>query len=1383
MTRSSDSQSPSSPPSPKQNRSGSGKGKRKRRRRRPGRGKSGNRSTHTGSQIPRHILEHPGWTLLMRRERVNLQRQVAALPGHLQRLALTLIDAKQPSSGRDSRHKGRGTRQGSGLDLSQLSPPKELSALLKQYDQGIARYQKRVKRVPTVAYPKSFPVSDRRDEIKKLLDRHQVIILCGETGSGKTTQLPRICLEMGRGREGWIGMTQPRRIAARNVTNYVAESFESRVGEIAGYAVRFEDKVNSDSFIKVMTDGLLLNEINSDSLLDQYDTLIIDEAHERSLNIDFLLGYVKRILPQRPDLKVIVSSATLDTEKFSKHFNNAPILEISGRMFPVEVRYRPLISVAAPGEKSEELELMEGIGHAVAELNTPRTPGDILVFLPGEREIRDAGEVLRKTFKEGVEVLPLYARLSPREQQRIFRRGEKRRVILSTNVAETSLTVPGIRFVIDSGLARISRFSGRSQVQRLPVEEISQASANQRMGRCGRLADGICIRLFSEENFNNRVLFTDPEILRTSLAAVIMQMKASRLGEIQHFPFIDPPNPRAIRDALRLLRDLQALNERDRLTQIGKRMARLPVDPRIGRMLIESERRHCVREMLIVAAALSVQDPRVRPSDMTDAADTAHRPTLDNRSDFTGFLTLWKRIISLRQEAPSRSQYRKRLKKAYLSYLRIQEWRDIRDQLKQRMSELKIRVNSADAGYGEIHKSLLVGLVDHVGFKEEKHRFAGVRQSQFHIFPGSGLFAKPPKWIMAAERVETSKLYARTCAKIEPEWIEEVAGHLCSRTYSEPSWQKERGQVVAKERVTLSGLVVHAGRSVNFGTIDPGVSRQIFIQSALVEGHFHSQAPFFLHNRSLIEEVHSLEHRSRRKDLMIDDAELFTFYDARIPEEIVNQKGFDAWRKETESSQPRHLFLDRERLTSDAANQIDLERYPGHLLINGHEIALEYTFNPGHGADGVSACVPLPLLNQIPADAFDWLVPGLIEDKVLALLKGLPKSLRRHLVPIPKTAEACLARLTFQKGPLLSALEEALLESRDLQIPSDAWNRDALPDHLRMNIKVLDDDRIVAQGRDPIALRRGLTESAKRSFASIPKKEHEKTGLKSWTIGPIATTITLEDGDEMVTGFPGLEDRGQSVSLRIFDDPERADSSHEAGVRRLFLLQLPSQVRFLRDRMKPSSKICLGHASIGPCKQLMDELLNAAVESVFFPGEGREALRKIREAEQFRKRLNKGRSQFARQVETSITEIQEIMVTYLEIRTFIQGAKKRHRVPPPDALDHLATLMKPGFYLEAPLPWRHHLGRYLKAVKLRLQRWDQSPTKDAGKEALITPHQRAYTLLKERCDRRLFESSELESARWMLEEYRVSVFAPELRTSIPVSNKRLNAQRARIRCQ
>ena len=1030
-----------------------------------------------------------------------------------------------------------------------------LAIIGQELEKAKLRAQLRQQNVPKLHYP-DLPVTDKRHDIAEAIRKHQVVIVAGETGSGKTTQLPKICMEAGRGVQGMIGHTQPRRLAARTVAARIAEELQCELGSHVGYKVRFHDQVNENSYVKLMTDGILLAEIQSDRMLMQYDTLIIDEAHERSLNIDFILGYLKQLLPKRPDLKLIITSATIDPQRFSRHFGNAPVIEVSGRTYPVDVRYRPW-------QDEEDSDPLQGLFNAVDELCTEGL-GDILIFMNGEREIRDTADALRKRNLRDTEILPLYSRLSNTEQNRVFSQHAGRRIVLATNVAETSLTVPGIRYVIDPGTARISRYSYKTKVQRLPIEAISQASANQRKGRCGRVAAGICIRLYSEQDFLGRPEFTDPEILRTNLASVILQMLALGLGDMSRFPFVEAPDNRHIKDGLRLLEELGAINGSIdgqhplRLTPLGRQLARVPLDPRLARMVLAAPQFGCLEEILIITSALSIQDPRERPMDKQQASDEKHRRFEDKDSDFQAFLNLWN-YVQEQQQTLSQNQFRKQCQKEFLSYLRLREWQDIHYQVRQATRELSLTINQDAAPEQAIHSAILTGLLSHIGMKDgDKLEYIGARNARFMIFPGSGLFKKPPKWSMVAELTETSRLYGRTAARIQPEWIEPLAGHLLKRSYSDPRWSKKAGAVLASEKVTLYGITIVADREVQYGDIDPVISRELFIRRALVEGDFETRHRFFAENRKLLAEVEALEAKSRRRDILVDDETLFLFYDAQIPADVVSARHFDSWWKTASKESPELLNFEREMLLQGDASHINEHDYPNQWVQGRLKFRLSYQFEPGEEADGVTVHIPLPLLNQVEPIGFDWLIPGMRHELLVALIKSLPKQWRKNFVPAPNYADALIASISPEQGPLLDAIERQLKRMSGLTVPRECWDWNSIADHLKMTFRVIDDKRKkVAESKDLLVLKEQLRAQVQQTLSQVADDDIEQEGLTLWSFGPLPQEYSQKRGGFEVKAYPALVDQKDSVAIQLFDSPVAQQTAMWAGQRRLMLLNVP----------------------------------------------------------------------------------------------------------------------------------------------------------------------------------------------------------------------------------
>ncbi len=1263
------------------------------------------------------------------------------------------------------------------------------------------QYQARLARIPAIAYPEELPIAARREEIARAIAQHQVVVVAGETGSGKTTQLPKICLDLKRGTRGMIGCTQPRRIAARSVAGRIAFELKSSLGDLVGYKVRFTDRGSPENLIKVMTDGILLAETQSDPLLKQYDTIIIDEAHERSLNIDFLLGYLKRLLPKRPDLKVVITSATINTELFSKHFDDAPVIEVSGRLYPVEIRYRP---VKSEDEDDQERDLEQAIVDAVDEVTRLSRDGDVLIFLPGEREIRDTAELLRKHHPPGVEILPLFARQSAQEQERVFQPGGARRVILATNVAETSLTVPGIRYVIDPGYARIKRYSYRNKVDQLRIEPISQASANQRAGRCGRVSSGVCVRLYGEEDFNLRPRFNDPEILRTSLAGTILRMEALRLGDVEAFPFIEPPTSRMIADGYGLLQELGAVDEQRRLTKLGAELAKLPVDPKIARMLLAAHHEHCLREVLIIASALSVQDPRVRPMGQEGAADDKHRQFADERSDFMGFLKIWAFFEEARAHKKSKRKLMDQCHEHFLSYLRLREWHDLHGQLHAQVSEMNLRLNPSPGTFEQIHRALLTGLIGNVGVKTEEGHYQGAREIKFHIHPASVLHKKGAKWVMAAELTETGKLYARSVAKIEPEWVEKVGAHLIKRHYFDPHWEKNSAQVVAYERTTLYGLTLTPRRRVHYGSIDPKKSREIFIRGALVggelAGEYDSRAPFFLHNKKLLEDIRELEHKSRRQDVLVDEEKMFAFFDARLPPDIVNGQGFEKWRREAEQQNPKLLFMSRDDLMRHGAEGVTEELFPKTLSVGEVACKLAYRFEPGHPLDGVTLTVPLHLLNRVDENRCDWLVPGMIRDKVTALVKSLPKKLRSACVPVPEFVTAFLSvspspqpstreeyaggypaatQRPFRSptrgegrgegGPwaLTDALSNFIKKKTGLVVTADDWRLDELPPHLRMNFRVIDEaGQELASGRDLAELKRKLGQAAQMTFAQATAGEHEREGLTQWNFGELPEKITFTRGKQQLTGYPALVDEGASVAIRLLDTREAADAETRKGVRRLLWLSLKEHMKQLEKNLPGFNQMAMQARNVMTPQALRDDLLAAIADRAFIGDDA----------------LPRNEKEFARQRDRAKTRLPAVAQGAAKLATEIFGefhalsGRLGGKLPYPLATDiraQLGQLIYAGMFSATPWAQLQHYPRYLKAIGQRIDKYPGNAERDARHAAGLQAWWQKY---QERLDKQRKAGTvdpKLAAFRWMLEEMRVSLWAQGLKTPYPVSWKRL----------
>ncbi|MDT0530912.1 ATP-dependent RNA helicase HrpA [Micromonospora sp. DSM 115977] len=1294
--------------------------------------------------------------------------------------------------------------------VRRLRDPQRRESALDEIAADVARAEAvlagRRAAVPVVTYPAQLPVSERKDDIAAAIRDHQVVIVAGETGSGKTTQLPKICLELGRGITGLIGHTQPRRLAARTVADRIAEELGTELGDVVGYKVRFADQVSDRSLVKLMTDGILLAELQTDRMLRQYDTLIIDEAHERSLNIDFILGYLRQLLPRRPDLKVIITSATIETERFARHFAGpptadepdgvpAPVVEVSGRTYPVEVRYRPLVEVAEGEDDGEDEEnvrdQVQAIGDAVEEL-AAEGPGDVLVFLSGEREIRDTADALGKLVEKkpalrGTEILPLYARLSTAEQHRVFAPHAGRRVVLATNVAETSLTVPGIKYVVDPGAARISRYSSRLKVQRLPIEPVSQASANQRKGRCGRTSDGICIRLYDEQDFLSRPEFTDPEILRTNLASVILQMTSIGLGDIAAFPFIDPPDRRNVADGVNLLHELGALDPAEadpakRLTPLGRRLAQLPVDPRLARMVVEGERNGCATEVMVIAAALSIQDPRERPADKQAQADQAHARFTDRESDFVSLLNLWRHLREQQRELSS-SAFRRMCKAEYLNYLRVREWQDIVSQLRQVLRTPEEGRPTRDGGgrrggadlpeeidTPKVHQSLLAGLLSHVGLKDaQKHEYLGARGAKFALFPGSALFKKPPRWVMAAELVETSRLWGRVAGRVEPEWVEPLAQHLVKRSYSEPHWEKKQAAVMAYEKVTLYGVPLVTSRKVNFGRIDPALSRELFIRHALVEGDWQTHHHFWADNQRLLAEIEELEHRARRRDILVDDQTVFDFYDARVPADVVSGRHFDAWWKKTRREQPDLLTFTRELLVNAGRTGVDEADYPDEWSADGVTLPLTYRFEPGTPTDGVTVDIPLPLLNQVPAESFDWQVPGLREELVIALIRSLPKAVRRNFVPVPDYARAALAAMPAGEEPLLDALTRQLRRMTGVTVPRDAWEPEKLPPHLRVRFRVLDEEnKPVAEGKDLPTLQRQLKAEVRQVVAAAAP-DVARTGLREWSIDDLPRTIEQVRSGYAVTAYPALVDEGDTVGVKVFDSPAEQEAAHWAGTRRLLRLTVPSPAKFLQGRLSNEAKLALSRNPHGGVQELISDAAGAAIDKLIGDAGG-----PAWDAEGFAALRDKVRADLVDTVVEIMDRVRRVLAAAYAVEQRL-GATRNLAVVAAlaDIRAQLNGLVHKGFVTETGYARLPDLLRYLTAIERRLDRLPGNPQRDKQQQDRVAVVQKEYQEMLAALPPGRRQSTAVRQIRWMVEELRVNVFAQALGTPYPVSEQRI----------
>ncbi len=1332
---------------------------------------------------------------------------------------------------------------------------KSMAEIAQKIHQSQAKYHQRLSNLPKPEYPPELPVSGKKAEIAEAINSNQVVIICGETGSGKTTQIPKICLELGRGVAGLIGHTQPRRIAARSVASRIAQELHSPLGEVVGYKVRFNDKLSEGSYIKLMTDGILLAETQSDKFLNAYDTIIIDEAHERSLNIDFLLGYLKQLLPKRPDLKVIVTSATIDADRFSKHFSAqtivgvikaAPVIEVSGRTYPVEIRYRPLgkagfrtkeIAQAENAqfdldddtdasfenisngnilgitrkaktearwrtakdwiaEDDEEEAIEEAIMDAADDL-LRQADGDILVFLPGEREIRDTAEHLRKyqgrsTKLKHIEVLPLFARLSIEDQQKIFRPHSSRRIVLATNVAETSLTVPGIKYVIDAGLARMNRYSTRAKVEQLQIEKISQAAAKQRAGRCGRVSDGICVRLYSETDFDGRPEFTEPEILRSSLASVILRMAALRLGEVADFPFIEPPSSRLIADGYLLLQELGAVDSKRQITEIGVQLAKLPLDPRVGRMILAAKRENCLSEILIIASVLSMQDPRERPMDKREAADNAHSKFAAEGSDFMSYLKIWDFYDNALKTKKSNRDLLNQCHANFLSFLRLKEWRELHAQIKQITEELKLKLNTEPANFEQIHKALLAGLLGNIGFKDgDNDSYAGARGIRFFVAPGSSLKKTRPKWVIAAELVDTTKLYARCVAKIEPDWIEPLANQngalgLTESQYSDPRWDRKMGMVNAWERVSLYGLTIIPKRRVHYGPINPQESREIFIREALANGDFNTKSAFFTANERLIAEVEQLEHKARRQDVLVDEHQLFAFYDSKIPADIFQAASFEKWREGAEKLNPKLLYLTRDDLMRHGADAITAVQFPETMVLSGVdgkqsiEIPLKYRFEPSHILDGVTATVPLALLNQLDPTLTEWLVPGMLREKLTYLIKALPKNFRRVCVPVPEFVTVFLDTNVIGSAPIKQMLAAHIEQITTLKISLEDWV-DETPAHLLMNFSVVDDaGRELAMGRDWRVLQKQLGQAAQLTFRNTSPqtvKQLEKTGLKQWDFGDLPETLSFERDGLKITGYPALEDDVDSISVKLFDTKLMADANHRQGVCRLMRFELKEQLKQLEKSLTNFNQYALIFRNMMSPEELREDMISAIADRAFI---GEDDLPRtnadfMKLKARARTRLPAVSQAIVRQVQAVATEYQLLVNTQAKMPATVNRLTR-------DVAQQINGLVYKNCFTQTP--WQHlqHIPRYLKALNLRIQKQPANPDRDGKNAASVgLIWQKWQDKVNSLQQSQHVIPQNLQDFRWLIEELRVSVFAQELKTPLPISIKRLDKIWAEMR--
>ena len=1263
---------------------------------------------------------------------------------------------------------------------------RQINQLADQIKKSIKHKEQKLKQTLHIHYPEALPVSQNVEKISQLIKDNQVVIIAGETGSGKTTQIPKICLSLGRGVEGLIGHTQPRRIAARTVATRLAEELDSTVGDVVGYKVRFTDQVSDKSYIKLMTDGILLAEMQNDRLLRQYDTLIIDEAHERSLNIDFILGYLKQILPKRPDLKVIITSATIDPERFASHFgvsdtDQAPILEVSGRTFPVEMLYRPLNEMKDNDQESRDdgVDVISGILQAVDELSG-YGQGDILVFLNGEREIRDTAYALEKANLRHTQILPLFSRLTVQEQNRIFQPHAGRNIVLATNVAETSLTVPGIKYVIDPGTARISRYSYRTKVQRLPIEAISQASANQRAGRCGRVSEGVCIRLYSEDDYLSRPEFTDPEILRTNLATVILQMLALDLGDINNFPFVQPPDGRNINDGVRLLEELNAVdktqaNQTSTLTKTGRLLAKFPVDPRLAKMVLTAIDLGCIEQIFIIVAALSIQDPRERPFEKQQASDEKHNRFKDKQSDFISFLNLWD-YINDNQKALTNNQFRKLCQKEFLSFIRIREWQDIYSQLKLALKDNNIAMSSVTVdeensqGKDIIHQAILSGLLSHIGQQDENREFKGARGSKFFIFPGSAVAKKPPKWLMAAELVETSRLFGRMVAKIDPLWIEPMAEHLLKRNYSEPHWEKKQGSVMGYEQISLYGMVIVAKRKVQFNTIEPDTCRELFIREALVNGDATIRESFYQRNLDLVKEVEKLEQKARRKDFLIDEEQLYHFYSDKLPEQIICQRSFLAWWKKTKLTQPKLLNFTREFLLNEDSKTITKAEYPDIWQQGNLSFALSYHFTPGDIDDGVSVNIPLGILNQVQEQGFDWQIPALRYELIIALIKGLPKALRRNFVPAPNYADACIAAIIQDENTLQQAVAKQLLRMTGVRLSDESWQDLDLPVHLQMNFKIINEKgKVVDQGRNLSLLQDKLKGKVKASIKQVADKGIERKEITSWDFSKLPSNYQKKVANLTIKAFPALVDNKQSVAIELFEHEVLADQAMLTGVARLILINIPSPIKYLQQKLPNKAKLGLYFNPFGSINDLLNDCILASCQFLV-----KEQSEIPRDEESFNQCMNYVRAEIADTVLNLAIKVERVLQLSHEINKKLKGNVPLNLIQSHgDVKQHLQKLIYKGFITQAGYQRMADIERYLKAIQRRLEKLPIDPNQDRLKMIEADKVEQQFLQVQAKVKQDLALLAQVNEVAWMIEELKVSLFAQNLKTPYPISVKRI----------
>lgn len=1225
--------------------------------------------------------------------------------------------------------------------------------------------QKRQENRPQCHFDDELPINQHRESITDAIQNNQVIIICGETGSGKTTQLPKLCLTLGRGVDGYIGHTQPRRIAAKTVAKRIADELNSELGTHVGYKIRHQDISNKDSYIKLMTDGILLAELQQDRYLNQYDTLIIDEAHERSLNIDFILGYIKQLLPKRPDLKIIITSATIDVERFSQHFNNAPIIEVSGRTYPVDVLYRPIEEDEENGNEGErELAIL----NAIHEL-TSFDMGDILIFLEGEGEIHETDKFLRKQNLRDTDILPLYARLSSSRQNKIFAPHKRRHIVLATNIAETSLTIPGIRYVIDSGLARISRYSYKSKVQRLPIEKISQAAANQRKGRCGRTSDGICIRLYNEQDFISRQEFTQPEILRTNLASVILQMKTLNIGDIENYPFINPPERKLINDGIRVLQEINALCKQNKLTPIGRKLARFPLDPRHARLLLAANEFNCLNEILIIVAALSIQSPRERPIDKQEKSDKAHEQFNDEHSDFFWFVNLWH-FYHKQAKKLSQNKLRKLCQTNFLSYMRMREWADIHRQLRHVCTEMKFTINTESASYQNIHCAILTGMPSHVAFLSEKHEYTGARDIKLHIFPGSAQFDKKPKWMVASELVETTRLYARNVARIESNWLINTAAHLLKYDYSDAHWESKSARVVALEKISLYGMTLVAGKRVNYGRINPLESKALFIRNALVDGDLESAASFYKHNNKVINEVRELEKKSRRPDI-VDEEAIYSFYDKALPINVYDGQSFAAWAKKLNKQQKQALCLEKEMIMSHEAEHITENLFPDTIQSKGLSIPVEYKFQPGEEDDGLNIDIPVAALKQFDEKQMDYLVPGLIEEKIIVLLRSLPKQIRTKIVPIPQTAAECARHITNRSVSLKQNLSSYLYKTRLVEIKDEDWPDTVLPEHLKTNFRIIDvDNELIGTGKDIAALKEEFADKADHAFTELYDNEFGTEEVIKWDFGELPDKQEININNDVIIVYPALIEEEGKVYKHAFETKESADYYLRYGLRELFKHELTKEIKYLRKNLRSIEKLALMYSNIGKKEELINEIVNLSIDETFLYQD-----EPIRKQDYFFATLEENKQNLLINAEKVCILLETILDKQIKVYSRLSDKDVvKHVGATSDIEGQMDYLIFGGFINDVPYKYLQQYPRYLQSILKRLEKLDGAQQKDKQNTQLIQEHWNRIRKLVDNAYATDCFTTSLNEYRWMIEELRISLFTQELKTKVPVSIKRMD---------